>query len=224
MLFELGNNSLTHEEEKGFLVNYKENNNQEALERLMAHGFKAVVNQAYKFSGFNVRFEDLIQEGMMGLLDAIKRFDISKGVRLLSYARLVIRHKMIIFTAKFHISVDLSPAVRTANSDLKKVNSLRNVSAEKIDRLESVNDPEELCYKKELQTIVQGLVDKYLNDNQKVVVSRRILTEDPDTLKKIGSDLSLSSERIRQIEAKSLEIIKDRIKSISDLRSLLIND
>lgn len=224
MLFEAGNNSLTCEEEKAFLIDYKENDNQEALERLLAHGFRAVVNQAYKFSGFNVCFEDLIQEGMIGLLDAIRRFDISKGVRLLSYARLVIRHKMIIFTAKFHISVDLSPAVRTANSDLKKVNSLRNVSADKIDRLESASNPEELYYKKELREIIQDLVNKYLNDNQKMVISRRLLTENPDTLAKVGSDLSLSNERIRQIEVKSLEIIRDRIKSITDLRSLLIND
>jgi len=224
MLFEVGNSSLTYEEERVLLIDYKESGNQEALEKLIAHGFSSVVNQAYKFSSFNVRFDDLIQEGLIGLLDAIKRFDINKEIRLMSYARLVIRHKMMIFTAKFHISVDLSPAIRPANSDFKKVNSLRNVSVEKINKAESEADPEELCYKKELREIIKNLTDKYLNNNQKTVISRRILTEDSDTLEKIGSDLSLSGERIRQIEAKALEIIKDRIKSISDLRSLLVND
>lgn len=227
MLFEAGNDPLTREEEKDLLVEYQANQNNEALEKLMAFCFPAVVSQAYKFSGFDVDFDDLVQEGMIGLLDAIKRFDVGRDVRLLSYARLVIRHTMMIYTAKFHISVDLSPAVRTAsfrNDNLKKINTLRNVATDKIEREVAASNPEDLCYRKELKELIFGLMDKYLNDNQKMVISRRMLSESPETLSKLGKNMSLTGERVRQIETKALEIIKDRIKSIKDLRSLVVGE
>lgn len=227
MLFEASNGPLTREEEKALLLDYKNNNNVEALERLMEFCFPAVINQAYKFSGFDVDFDDLIQEGMIGLLKAIRKFDTNKDVRLLSYARLLIRHKMMIHTARFHLSLDLSPAVRAASfrtDNLKSINALKNVAVDKIEREKSVSDPEDSYYKKELREIILDLVNKCLNDNQKMVISRRMLSENPETLSKIGKKISRTGERVRQIETTALRIIRDRIEAITDLRSLLIND
>ncbi len=227
MLYEEGSNPLTLEEEQVLLRDYKNTSNGEALEKLIIFCFPTIINQAYKFSSFDVDFNDLLQEGLIGLLHAIKKFDVNRGVRLLSYARLVIRHKMMVHTAKFHISVDLSPAVRMPSHEgdnFKNMNLLRNVPMGEIEHRKSVSDPEDSYYKKELLTIVLDLIDKCLNDTQKMVISRRILSDNPDTLSEIGEDISRTAECVRQIESRSFKIIKDRIRTIKDLRSLVIGE
>lgn len=227
MLHRMDNISLTREEEKDLLVKYKNSKDEKALERLITCCFPTILNQAYKFSNFNVELEDLIQEGLIGLLDAIRRFNIDEGVRLLSYARLLIRHKMMIYTAKFHISVDLSPAIRIASfrdNNFKKINSLKNVPVENLKELESVYSPEEIYYKKERREIILNLINECLDGTQREIIFRRKLTDDPATLVKVGKELSKCGERVRQIEVKSLDILRERIELIKDLRSLVIND
>ncbi len=227
MLFSGENISLNREEEKSLLLDYKNNNNGEALEKLIAHCFPAIVSQAYKFANFDVSVKDLVQEGVIGLISAVRKFDTSRGVRLLSYALLVIRHRMMVHAAEFHISVNLNPAFRAKSfkkNDFKEINTLRNVSIDKMTKADTIPNPEDLYYKKEVKSIVLDLVDKYLNGVQKTVICKRVLTENPETLSKIGKDMSITGERVRQIEARALGLIKNRIESIKGLRGAVLGE
>lgn len=226
-LFQVDSSPLTREEECASLVSYRNNKDNKALNKLIAHGFSTVVNQAHKFSNFNVDFYDLMQEGLIGLLEAIKKFNINREVRLLSYARMLIRHRMMVHAAEFHISVNLNPAFRAKSfkkDDFKEINTLKNVSIDKMSEAANISNPEDVYGKKELKSVVLDLVDNCLNDTQKTIICKRVLSENPETLSSIGKDISITGERVRQIEAKAFEIIRDRIETVKGLRSSILGE
>ncbi len=58
----------------------------EAINKLITHNLRFVVAVAKKFQGQGIPFEDLINEGNLGLIKAVDRFDESRGFRFISYA------------------------------------------------------------------------------------------------------------------------------------------
>jgi RNA polymerase sigma factor (sigma-70 family) len=59
---------------------------QEALERLILSNLRYVVSVARRYLGYGVSLADLINEGNIGLIRAVKRFDPNRGVKLITYA------------------------------------------------------------------------------------------------------------------------------------------
>lgn len=70
-------NEVSPEDINAWIADYQENDNSEAQEKLVLHYQKLVVSLAYKYSKGQAHHEDLVQVGMVGLLGAIKRFDVS---------------------------------------------------------------------------------------------------------------------------------------------------
>lgn len=77
---------LTLEEEIDFATRLKEKNDIEAAGKLVLSHLRLVVSVARKYLGYGLPHADLIQEGNVGLMKAVKRFDPTLGVRLVSYA------------------------------------------------------------------------------------------------------------------------------------------
>ena len=77
---------LTLEQEQEFAKKLKENNDLEAAGKLVLSHLRLVVSVARKYLGYGLPHADLIQEGNVGLMKAVKRFDGTMGVRLVSYA------------------------------------------------------------------------------------------------------------------------------------------
>ena len=77
---------LTHEEEVELGNRLKEKNDIKAAERLVMSHLRLVVSIARGYLGYGLPHADLIQEGNIGLMKAVKRFDPDQGVRLVSYA------------------------------------------------------------------------------------------------------------------------------------------
>jgi len=73
---------LTLEEEQDFAKNFRENTDLEAARRLVLAHLRYVVRVARGYSGYGLPLGDLIQEGNIGLMKAVKRFDPGVGVRL----------------------------------------------------------------------------------------------------------------------------------------------
>ena len=70
-------NEVSPEDINAWIADYQENDNIEAQEKLVLHYQKLVESLAYKYSKGQAHHEDLVQVGMVGLLGAIKRFDVS---------------------------------------------------------------------------------------------------------------------------------------------------
>ncbi|MFZ3114743.1 MAG: RNA polymerase factor sigma-32 [Syntrophales bacterium] len=77
---------LTAEEEFKLAVAFKKGNSMEAAEALVVSNLRFVVKIAHEYRSYRVKLADLIQEGNIGLMHAVKKFDPYKGYRLISYA------------------------------------------------------------------------------------------------------------------------------------------
>lgn len=77
---------LTVDEEFRLAVRLKKYNDMEAAEKLVVSNLRFVVKIAHEYRNYGVKLSDLIQEGNIGLMHAVKKFDPYKGYRLISYA------------------------------------------------------------------------------------------------------------------------------------------
>jgi RNA polymerase sigma-32 factor len=77
---------LTQEEEVSLARRLRESNDLEAAGRLVLSHLRLVVSVSRQYLGYGLPHGDLIQEGNVGLMKAVKRFDPDQGVRLVSYA------------------------------------------------------------------------------------------------------------------------------------------
>ena len=77
---------LTQEEETEFARRLRDNGDLDAAGRLVVSHLRLVVSISRKYLGYGLPHGDLIQEGNIGLMKAVKRFDPDQGVRLVSYA------------------------------------------------------------------------------------------------------------------------------------------
>jgi RNA polymerase sigma-32 factor len=77
---------LTPEEEREAARQLKDENNLEAASKLVMSHLRLVVSVSRQYLGYGLPHADLIQEGNVGLMKAVRRFDPEQGVRLVSYA------------------------------------------------------------------------------------------------------------------------------------------
>ena len=77
---------LSAEEEFKIAVRLKKYNDMEAAEKLIVSNLRFVVKIAHEYRNYGFKLADLIQEGNIGLIHAVKKFDPYKGYRLISYA------------------------------------------------------------------------------------------------------------------------------------------
>lgn len=77
---------LSSEEECRLATQLRENNDLEAARQLVISNLRFVVHIARGYSGYGLPLADLIQEGNVGLMKAVRRFDPAVGVRLVSFA------------------------------------------------------------------------------------------------------------------------------------------
>jgi RNA polymerase sigma-32 factor len=91
---------LTAEEEYQLAKRLRDHNDIEAAKQLILPHIRYVARIARDFMGYGLAFSDLVQEGSIGLMKAVKRFDPDMGVRLASYAVHWIKSEMHEFVIK----------------------------------------------------------------------------------------------------------------------------
>jgi RNA polymerase sigma-32 factor len=77
---------LTQEEEFKLATRYRKDNDIEAAQKLITSNLRFVVKVAFEYKSYGVKLLDLVQEGNIGLMMAVKKFDPYKGYRFISYA------------------------------------------------------------------------------------------------------------------------------------------
>jgi RNA polymerase sigma-32 factor len=77
---------LSADQERELAIQFNDNNDLEAAQQLIMSNLRFVVSIARGYMGYGLPFNDLIQEGNIGLMKAVKRFSPDHEVRLISYA------------------------------------------------------------------------------------------------------------------------------------------
>ena len=91
---------LSVEDEQALALRYRDHEDLDAARELVYSHLRFVVHVARGYSGYGLQIGDLIQEGNIGLMKAVKRFDPTVGVRLVSFAVHWIRAEMHEFILK----------------------------------------------------------------------------------------------------------------------------
>src|ERR1700712_2281074 len=113
---------LTHEEEVAYSTRLRANGDVESAGKLVLSHLRLVVSISRQYLGYGLPHGDLIQEGNVGLMKAVKRFDPDQGVRLVSYAMHWIKAEMHEYILKNWRLVK----VRTTKSQRKLFFNLRS--------------------------------------------------------------------------------------------------
>lgn len=116
---------------------YKNENNVTAKKKLIenyVHLVKIVAGRLYNYYGGNVEFDDLQGYGVFGLIDAVEKFEINRGIKFETYAQIRIRGAIIDSLRK----IDWIP--RSLRKKSKEIEQIVGKLENKLDREITVND------------------------------------------------------------------------------------
>ena len=121
---------LSQEEETRLAKKWREEGDVQAAHTLVTSNLRFVVKIANEYRGYGARLLDLVQEGSVGLMRAVKRFDPYRGYRLISYAVHWIRAEIHSFLMRTVKSVKLGTS-RAHRKLFFKLRSLKGILAAK---------------------------------------------------------------------------------------------
>lgn len=252
---------LTQEEETQFARRWRQLGDREAAYRLVTSHLRLVAKVAMRYRGYGLPIADIVSEGNIGLMQAVRRFDPERGVRLSTFAlwwikatiqEYVLRswsmvkistnnaQKKLFFKlrqAKGAISAledgDLRPeqveaiAARFDVSEREVVNMDRRLRGDVSLNCRTHDDPEadeaierlvdpspaqddKLADEHEMIQRRQALraAIKTLAPRERHIFTTRQLTDTPPTLEDLAAKYGVSRERVRQIEQRAFEKIK----------------
>jgi RNA polymerase primary sigma factor len=214
---------------------------QEIQKELLEGNLRFVITVAKQYQNQGLDFSDLIAEGNLGLLKAIKNFDWSKDLRFISYAVWWVRQSILqslndnARTIRLPVNVvqDLHKAKKENELSGKELGdkftglpSLINLDMQISDDGETLLDvlKNENCLmpdhtyntKDVLNNKIRELLNN-LDEREKVIIEDYFgLSGCPRTLEDIGEDFELTKERVRQIKSKALRKLRNECSDLFD--------
>jgi RNA polymerase sigma-32 factor len=255
---------LSVEQERKLARRYRKHNDLDAARQLVMSNLRYVARVARGFSGYGLPQADLIQEGNIGLMKAVKHYDPARKVRLMSFAIHWIRAEMFDYILRNWriVKVATTKAQRKLFFNLRKsrerlgwmtrgeVDTLAeslDVAPETVKEMEgrmthadvafdADNDadddsfhaapagylqdmrynPEVLATQSDHEDLRQTQLRSALTSldaRSRDIIQRRWLDEKKPTLHELADEYGISAERIRQIEMKALDVMKDALEA-----------
>lgn len=207
---------LDKEEELKLAIQFHEHGDVEAAKKLVCANLRLVVKIAMEYKGAYENLLDLIQEGNIGLMKAVSKFDPSKNVRLSYFAGFWIRSYICKYlSGNFRL-------IKSSRSEDDRWDRPKELSLDHTELLKltdnSFKQHDELELD-QLKNIVRDGLPKFLqvlDDRELVIFRHRIMTDDPKTLQEVGDKLDLTRERVRQIESSVIDKLKEYYVFIRD--------
>jgi RNA polymerase sigma-32 factor len=253
---------LSRDEESIIARRYAEQGDPADAYRLVTANLRLVVKIANEFSRASRNLLDLIQEGNVGLMEAVKNFDPYRGIRFPSYAVWWVRayiYRYLINNWRL-VKIGTTQAQRKLFFNLRKeterleaegfapqpkllaqrmgvkeseVREMQErmgqnevsldqpaVPGEEGSLIDLLPDPElnpeERAARAQWRSFAREQVEEFaatLNTKDREIFQARLMTEDPPTLQEVGERFGVSRERVRQIETRLKERLREFIQS-----------
>ena len=255
---------LTAVEERKLARRYRKHDDLDAARQLVLSQLRYVARVARGFSGYGLPQADLIQEGNIGLMKAVKHYDPARKVRLMSFAvhwikaeiyDYVLRNWRIVKVATtksqrklfFNLRKSRERLGWMTRGEVERLSEKLDVSRETVQEMEgrmshadvafdADNDadddnyhvapagylqdmrynPEVLATKSDQEDTRQTQLRTALTSldaRSRDIIQRRWLDENKPTLHELADEYGISAERIRQIEMKALDVMKDALEA-----------
>lgn len=254
-LGEIGFSPLLTAEEEVLYARRALRGDEAARKRMIESNLRLVVKISRRYSNRGLALLDLIEEGNLGLIRAVEKFDPERGFRFSTYATWWIRqtieralmNQTRTIRLPIHVVKELNIYLRTARELSQKLD--HEPTAEEIatqldkpvsdvskmlrlnERISSVDtpiggdgekalldiipdsnnsDPEVSTQDDDIKSSLIEWLDE-LNPKQKEVLARRfgLLGYEPSTLEEVGREISLTRERVRQIQVEGLRRLRE---------------
>ena len=252
---------LSAEEERALALRFRNDGDLEGARGLVLSHLRLVVALARGYLGYGLPHADLIQEGNIGLMKAVKRFDPDRGVRLVSFAihwikaeihEYILRNWRLVKVATTKAQRKLFFNLRSmkkglaplTSADVSRVARELRVKPEEVVEMETRLSGQEVAFegdpddesayapvnylaadhdaeplsvleaKESEETRAAGLESalKSLDPRSRRIVEARWLREkDGATLHELAAEFNVSAERIRQIEAKAFQKMRQAL-------------
>jgi len=247
---------LSKEQEEELFHRLQNSEDVDAARKLVMSHLRFVVHIAKSYKGYGLPLLDIIQEGNVGLMKSVKKFDPSKKVRLLSFAIYWIRAEIHEFVLKnwrivkvattkaqrklfFKLRSKKTSSNWLSEQEANDIASELNVDSKTVKLMESrlsgtdvAFDPIEEDENAPAGYLTQNtnplsvletqdsnddsskklnLALNKLDERSRDIILQRFLSEKKPTLDELSKKYNVSKERIRQIEEKSLNSLKETI-------------
>ena len=251
---------LAADEEFMLAKKFQQNDDTDAAEKMVTSHLRLVAKIAMGYRGYGLPIGEVISEGNVGLMQAVKKFDPDKGFRLSTYAMWWIRASIQEYVLRSWSLVKMGTTaaqkklffnLRRMKGEMKALEDgdLRPEHVEKIATSLNVKESEVISMNRRMtggdaslnvtvggedgggqwqdwledenytrQDDVLGEAQEHdarmdllkdamsdLNDREQDILTRRRLSEKPETLEELAQVYKVSRERIRQIEARAFE-------------------
>jgi RNA polymerase sigma factor (sigma-70 family) len=222
---------LTSEEECHLALRIQQQGDIDARNTLVLANIGLVHLIANQFRRPHLRYEDLLQEGTMGLIRATETFEPARNVRFSTYSVYWIRAKIqrhiqrldkddvpSITGAEVIQSPDGSKAKRPRARKLSIEYSVEGEgSSKRFGELlaSDINNPEELAMQHQrdiaIKQVLEEIVAELGDERLTAIIEGRLLADEPATLTELGEKLGLSREGARLLESKMIKLARLRL-------------
>ncbi|MED5619464.1 RNA polymerase sigma factor RpoH [Ideonella sp. BN130291] len=230
---------VTHDEEVELATRWRTSGDLEAAGRLVLSHLRLVVSVSRQYLGYGLPQGDLIQEGNVGLMKAVKRFDPTQGVRLVSYALHWIKaeiHEYILKNWRM-VKVATTKAQRKLFFNLRSMKQGMKSEAADADTHRSTLTPAEVAQMAaqlkvkpeevlEMETRLSGgdvALEPQNDDSEESYAPIAYLADDtsePTQVLEARRRDHLAGDGVQQ----ALEVLDDRSRRIVEERWLKVND
>jgi len=203
-LKEIGKIPLLSPEEEIELAQRMEKGDEEAKRRLAEANLRLVVSIAKKYVGRGMLFLDLIQEGNLGLIKAVEKFDYRKGYKFSTYATWWIRQAITRAIA------DQARTIRIPVHMVETINKLIRVSRQLVQELGREPTPEEIAHEMDIS---EERVREILKIAQEPVSLETPIGEEDDS--HLG-DFIEDQEVQAPADAAAFELLREQLEDVLD--------
>jgi RNA polymerase primary sigma factor len=177
------------------------NETSELRNRLLEANLRLVIRMAYKHVGPFANVNELISDGNISLMQAVEKFDYSRGFRFSTYA-------------SWALLKNFAKTIPEENYQNEKFVTGQS------EMLESVPDPQESLRREEYTMTLRAAINRVmgkLSERERSIVCTRfgIGEDDAQTLGEVGGKMQVTRERVRQIEARALNKMRALLKKES---------
>ncbi len=203
-LKEIGKVPLLTSDQEVRLAKAMEDGEEEAKRKLVEANLRLVVSIAKKYVGRGMQFLDLIQEGNLGLIKAVEKFDWRKGYKFSTYATWWIRQAITRAIA------DQARTIRIPVHMVETINKLIRVSRQLVQELGREPSPDEIAHEMDIS---EDRVREILKIAQEPVSLETPIGEEDDS--HLG-DFIEDQEAQAPADAAAFELLKEQLEDVLD--------